>query len=73
MYPLTLSQKLVSIRVKNDLLQQQGVDVTRLSDKYDIENTVKQMRTNADFLTENDIELPIPKPTFMQRMKGIYP
>ena len=57
---------------KNDLLQQQGVDVARLSDKYDIENTVKQMRTNADFLTENDIELPIPKPTFMQRMKGEY-
>lgn len=57
---------------KEKVMKQYRKDVARLSDTFDIENTVRALQQNAEKLTENGIELPVPTPTFMQKLKGEY-
>lgn len=57
---------------KEKVMKQYRKYVARLSDTFDIENTVRALQQNAEKLTENGIELPVPTPTFMQKLKGEY-
>jgi hypothetical protein len=57
---------------KEKVMKQYRKDVARLSDTFDIENIVSALQKNAGKLTENGIELPVPTPTFMQKLKGEY-
>ena len=57
---------------KEDVLKQYRKDVAKLFDDFDIEATVVELKQNAKKLDENGIDLPISKPTFMQRIKGEY-
>jgi hypothetical protein len=43
---------------KEKVMKQYRKDVARLSDDFDIENTVRALKQNAEKLTENAIELP---------------
>ena len=53
-------------------MKQYRTSVGKLSDDFDIENKVKALQQNAKKLTENGIELPIPKQTFMQKLRREY-
>ncbi len=57
---------------KEEVMKQYRKGVAKLSDDFDIENKVKALQQNAKKLTENGIELPVPKPTFMQKLKREY-
>ena len=57
---------------KEEVMKQYRTSVGKLSDDFDIENKVKALQQNAKKLTENGIELPIPKQTFMQKLRREY-
>lgn len=57
---------------KEEVMKQYRTSVAKLSDDFDIENTVKALQQNAKKLTENGIELPIPAQTFMQKLRREY-
>ena len=57
---------------KEEVMKRYRTSVGKLSDDFDIENTVKALQQNAKKLNENGIELPIQKPTFMQKLRGEY-
>lgn len=57
---------------KEKLMKQYKLDIAKLSETFDIETIVKKLHKNADKLTENGIELPVPEPTFMQKIKREY-
>ncbi|MGX5700966.1 MobQ family relaxase [Acinetobacter kookii] len=57
---------------KDKLMKQYKLDIAKLSETFDIETVVKELHQNADKLTENGIELPVPEPTFMQKLKREY-
>lgn len=57
---------------KEKLMKRYRLDVVKLSENFDIENTVKELHQNAEILTANKIQLPIPAPTFMQKLKREY-
>lgn len=54
---------------KGKLMKQYKLDIAKLSETFDIETIVKKLHQKADKLTENGIELPVPEPTFMQKLK----
>ena len=53
-------------------MKQYRKDLTTLADDFDIENTVSALKQNAKKLSDNAIELPIPTPTFMQKLRREY-
>ena len=57
---------------KEEVMKQYRKDVAKLSDDFDIENTVSGLKQNAEKLTDNGIELPILAPTFMQKLRREY-
>ena len=57
---------------KEEVMKQYRKDVAKLSDDFDIENTVSALKQNAEKLTDNGIELPILAPTFMQKLRREY-
>lgn len=57
---------------KEEVMKQYRKDVAKLSDDFDIENTVSALKQNAKKLTDNAIELPVPAPTFMQKLRREY-
>lgn len=57
---------------KEEVLKQYRKDVAKLFDDFDIEATVVELKQNAKKLEETGIDLPIPKPTFMQRIRAEY-
>ena len=57
---------------KEEVMKRYRTSVGKLSDDFDIENTVKALQQNAKKLNENGVELPIQKPTFMQKLRGEY-
>ena len=57
---------------KEEVMKQYRKDVAKLSDDFDIENTVCGLKQNAEKLTDNGIELPILAPTFMQKLRREY-
>lgn len=57
---------------KEEVLKQYRKDVAKLFDDFDIEATVVELKQSGKKLGENGIELPVQKPTFMQRLKGEY-
>ena len=57
---------------KEEVMKQYKKGVVQLFDDFDIENTVVALKQNAKKLDENGIDLPVQKPTFMQRLKEEY-
>ena len=57
---------------KEEVMKQYRKDLTTLADDFDIENTVSALKQNAKKLSDNAIELPIPTPTFMQKLRREY-
>ena len=57
---------------KEEVMKQYRKGVAQLFDDLDIEKTVSALKQNAKKLNENGIELPIQKPTFMQKLRGEY-
>ena len=57
---------------KEEIMKQYRKDLSKLADDFDIENTVSALKQNAKKLTDNAIELPVPAPTFMQKLRREY-
>lgn len=57
---------------KEEVMKQYRTSIGKLSDDFDIENKIKALQQNAKKLTDNGIELPIPKQTFMQKLRREY-
>ena len=57
---------------KEEVMKQYRKSVAKLSDDFDIENTVKALQQNAKKLDENGVDLPVQKPTFMQKLRREY-
>lgn len=57
---------------KEEIMKQYRKDLTTLADDFDIENTISALKQNAKKLSDNAIELPVPAPTFMQKLRREY-
>ena len=57
---------------KNKVMKSYRRDVAKLFDDFGIEKTVSDLKQNAKKLDRHDIQLPVQKPTFMQRLTGEY-
>ncbi|WP_228151460.1 MobQ family relaxase [Acinetobacter tandoii] len=57
---------------KEEIMKQYRKDLSKLADDFDIENTISALKQNAKKLTDNAIELPVPAPTFMQKLRREY-
>ena len=57
---------------KEQVMKQYRKAVAQLFDDFDIEKTVSALKQSAKKLDENGIDLPVQKPTFMQRLRGEY-
>jgi hypothetical protein len=57
---------------KEQVMKQYRKGVAQLFDDFDIEKTVSALKQSAKKLDENGIDLPVQKPTFMQRLRGEY-
>jgi len=57
---------------KEEVMKQYKKGVVQLFDDFDIEKKVNELKQSAKKLEENGIDLPTPKPTFMQKLKGEY-
>ena len=57
---------------KEEIMKQYRKDLSKLADDFDIENTVSALKQNAKKLSDNAIELPVPAPTFMQKLRREY-
>jgi len=66
-----MTEKLIK-QAKNENWREYATEVEQLARKYNIDKVVNRLRDCTEILKRNDIELPIIKPTFWQKLKREY-
>ena len=66
-----MTEKLIK-QAKNENWREYATEVEQLARKYNIDKVVNRLRDCSEILKRNDIELPIIKPTFWQKLKREY-
>ena len=66
-----MTEKLIK-QAKNENWREYATEVEQLASKYNIDKLVNRLRDCSEILKRNDIELPIIKPTFWQKLKREY-
>ena len=66
-----MTEKLIK-QAKNENWREYATEVEQLASKYNIDKLVNRLRDCSEILERNDIELPIIKPTFWQKLKREY-
>lgn len=59
-------------RKKKEVLEKFKVSVTTLADEFDIDQAVLRLRESAKLLQDHNIDLPITKPTMVEKLIGKY-
>lgn len=59
-------------RKKKEVLEKFKVSVTTLADEFDIDQAVLRLRESAKLLQDHNIDLPITKPTMVEKLTGKY-
>lgn len=59
-------------RKKKEVLEKFKVSVTTLADEFDIDQAILRLRESAKLLQAHNIDLPITKPTMVEKLTGKY-
>ena len=66
-----MTEKLIK-QAKKENWREYATEIEQLASKYNIDKVVNRLRDCTEILKRNDIELPIIKPTFWQKLKREY-
>ena len=66
-----MTEKLIK-QAKKENWREYATEIEQLASKYNIDKVVNRLRDCSEILERNDIELPIIKPTFWQKLKREY-
>lgn len=69
--PFFVTEKKVEEK-KKKVMERYKLDAAKLAEQVEIEKVVATMRISAEKLTDQGIDLPIPEPTFFQKLTGAH-